>query len=238
MAIISEACWICGAEGRTREHLSKKSDLISVYGVATQKSPVFFQSDDLSNHKINTFNSPLIKAKSPICERCNTARTQRHDRAWERLSHALRNSQPPIKPESYFRANRVFPYNTGVELLNAHLFFVKQFGCRIADNLCPIDISGFSSAILNNSPHPDMYLKFFLISKKFENIIAYSSKLDAMTDSVTNRVIAATWAYCIGSLMVQVIYKVDDRNINGTRNAWHPHQGTSRLYIGLFPEMY
>jgi len=46
-------------------------------------------------------------------------------------------------------------------MLYVHLYLVKLFGCMIADsNVTSIDLKAFGDAILNNKPHPEVYLAF------------------------------------------------------------------------------
>ena len=56
--------------------------------------------------------------------------------------------------------NRIFGADRVREMLNVHLYFVKLFGCHIAGNNIPIDITGFSDAIMHGKLHPRVYLKF------------------------------------------------------------------------------
>ena len=109
-------CWICKAEeGTTREHRPKRSDLKAVLG---DSGPLYLHNDKRRNRKIQSINSKLVKFSPSICNTCNSARTQPHDRAWEILSEALRNRNPPIKPGDIIRADRIFRYKTSQEMLN------------------------------------------------------------------------------------------------------------------------
>jgi hypothetical protein len=95
-------------------------------------------------------------------------------------------------------------------MLNVHLFFVKLFGCQIIEselrlqNKIPIDIKSFSEAILNQRNHPNIYLSF-----KYRNqtiTIAENSDIHVLINKATNEAAFATWLYCTGNLVVNIIY--------------------------------
>jgi hypothetical protein len=52
-------------------------------------------------------------------------------------------------------------------MLNAHLFFVKWFGCQIIEANLPIDppIDTFSQALMNRTPHPNIWLAFDIVAR-------------------------------------------------------------------------
>jgi hypothetical protein len=161
-------CWICGTEAKTGEHLTKRSDLKAVFPSASQKSPLFLSTDLKRNVKIGSIDNRHLKSKALICGCCNSARTKPHDEAWEKLSKYLREKKPQIKAKEIIKLNKVFrdPNNkksmlcgsTNKSMLDVHLFFVKLFGCAIIEHDIPIDITGFSEAIMNQKPHPLIHL--------------------------------------------------------------------------------
>ena len=158
-------CWICKAEeGTTREHRPKRSDLKAVLG---DSGPLYLHNDKRRNRKIQSINSKLVKFSPSICNTCNSARTQPHDRAWEILSEALRNRNPPIKPGDIIRADRIFRYKTSQEMLNVHLFFAKGLGCEIVENNIPVrpGIDTIGQAIMQGKPHPNIWLAFSASSR-------------------------------------------------------------------------
>jgi len=93
---------------------------------------------------------------------CNSARTQPHDRAWEILSDALRNRNPPIKPGDIIRADRIFRCNTSRQMLSVHLFFAKVLGCEIVESKISISpgIDTIAEAIMQGKAHPNIWLAF------------------------------------------------------------------------------
>ena len=116
-------CWICNKEpGTTGEHRLKRSDIKEQLG---DNVPLHFHTDARRNLKLQSSNAKRLKFEPSICNSCNSARTQPHDFAWQRLSAALRERKPPLKTGDIIRANRIFPCMTSAEMRNVHLFFCK-----------------------------------------------------------------------------------------------------------------
>ena len=153
-------CWICSIEeGTTGEHITKRSDIKAVLGAT---GPLHLHNRHRKNIKLQSLNARRLKSTAPMCNTCNSARTQSHDYAWEALSHALRHRRPGLKLGDIVRANRIFPYDTAKQMLNVHLFFVKWLGCQIVESNIPITppIASFSKAIMNHEPHQNIWLSF------------------------------------------------------------------------------
>ena len=47
-------CWICGDNATTGEHILKASDLKSEFGDVSQQNPLYLNSKEKSNIKINS----------------------------------------------------------------------------------------------------------------------------------------------------------------------------------------
>ena len=65
----------------------------------------------------------------------------------------------------WVRANGIFRYDTRLQMINVHLFFLKLFGCMLCEFKAngydvPIDIALFSQAIMTSRPHPEVHLQF------------------------------------------------------------------------------
>jgi hypothetical protein len=153
-------CWICNTEeGTTGEHLSKRSDIKAVLGGT---GPVYLHNRQRRNIMLQSINSKKLKSTAPMCNTCNSARTQPHDYAWEALSDALRLRRPILRPGDVVRANRVFRHDTTQQMLGVHLFFVKWLGCQVVESNIAISppIDTFSKAIMTNKPHQNIWLAF------------------------------------------------------------------------------
>src|SRR5262245_30288884 len=94
-------CWICGQPAGTREHRAKASDLLSLFGLPSQKNPLYFSTDKRRNRRVGSLKSDTLKFSNRICEKCNSATTQPHDYAWQRLSETARARVPAITPGIY-----------------------------------------------------------------------------------------------------------------------------------------
>jgi hypothetical protein len=115
------------------------------------------------NKPVKSLDAKILKAPIRICNACNSARTQPHDRAWEEMSDRLRNR--PLVIGRWVRANRLFSYDTRRQMIKVHLFFLKLFGCMLCEAKAnghdvPIDIAPFSEAIVTGRPHPEVHLQF------------------------------------------------------------------------------
>ena len=213
-------CWICGDEANSGEHLIKASDLSSMFGHVTQKSPLFFHTDQKRNQPIGGIKSDKLKYRARLCARCNNERTQQHDRAWENLSKYLRERKPPIKPGMTVRLDRAFPGSVSKSMLAVHLYFLKLFGCLIVENSIPIHIDQFSQSILHGMPHPKVWLAFWT-GLQHPNI-KHVGCSQVETTQLGGRVTFASWFYVIDKLAVNVMYAEPGEHRRGLFHAWHP----------------
>jgi hypothetical protein len=157
-------CWICKTNvADSGEHKTKRSDLLAVLGPPTQAEPFYYHDLHKANRPVGSLDAKILKSPVRICAYCNNTRTQPHDRAWEQMSDCLRSRQ--LKVGQWIRANSIFQHFTKHEMTNVHLYFVKLFGCMIAEAKAngynvPIDIERFSQAIMSGLPHPEVHLQF------------------------------------------------------------------------------
>lgn len=221
-------CWICGSiEPTTREHRAKASDLRSVLGTPTQQTPFYLHTDSRRNRKVGSLKADALKFTHLICEACNSARTQPYDHAWAEFSLALRTLLPKLSPWQSLRFNRLFPYDTQRQMLNVHLYFVKNFGCQIIEGKMGIDTSSFSQALLNGTPHPNLYLSFG--RKTHPVVVVAGSNVEA--ELRDGKIAVASWLYQIGELCVLVMYAVEGEHRSGLVNSWHPRMRAQRFTV-------
>ena len=230
MTDLFDKCWICGGLATTGEHKTKRSDLREVFGAPTQSAPIFYHDGIRKNRRLGSLNADVLKSSARLCANCNNARTQPYDFAWAAFSKALRKRQPKLTAGMSFRANTVFPYDTARQMLFIHLYFVKLFGCHIEAFGMSLDIKGFSSAILNNSAHPNVYLKFVVNEDKLVGSSDVWLSVP-LTDGLSS---FATWYYWLDKLGVNVMFALASERRQGLHGAWHPRCGTNRLAIGDF----
>lgn len=229
----AQKCWICGNDGTTGEHKSKRSDMRAVFGKPTQTEPLYLHDRKNRNRRIGSLDNKRLKSNARLCPKCNNERSQPYDRAWEYMSNKLRIQQPPIVAGSSIRANKIFTYNTRVHMVEVHLFFVKLFGCHIAEANIPIDVSGFADAFMNSKPHPFVYLRFGLFQPERTMV----GMTDLATDQFPDGSCAfASWFYFVDWLGVNVMFAVEGEKREGLVDAWHPRFGTKKLVIHDFEE--
>lgn len=212
-------CWICGANADSREHRVKASDIRRLFGEVTPDDPVFFHTDAHKNIRIHSAKSDKLKTSKVICRRCNDTNTAEYDHAWTELSHRMLNNWQNIKNTRRFKLQTAFPGMVRRQSTNFHLFFVKQFGCRIADENMPIDLSEFSRSLLEQRPHGSVYLTF--------NMRTLHDKHAGLTEvhgiERNGECEAATWYYSLGELDVQVSW-FKTRPLRNIPYAWHPER--------------
>lgn len=116
---------------------------------------------------------------------------------------------------------------------HVHLYFVKAFGCQIVESNIAIDIVAFSRAILQDRPHPNLYLAFGPTPKELgEPVIAGGS--DVHVAMLGTKCAFATWFYEVGNLSVSVMYAIEGERRRGLTHAWHPRLGHKRLVMATF----
>lgn len=223
-------CWICGNDASTGEHLTKRSDLRSLFGTPNQKDPIFHHTAKRRNRRIGSLDSKMLKSPALICNDCNSARTQPHDRAWQIFSETLRANEKVISRRPYIRANRVFPYDTRRAMLYVHLYWLKLFGCAVVEGGLKIDISSLAISILNERANPRFYLAFGWMYMP----ITMAGGSDIETANLGNACAFATRVYNIGNLAVRVMYAIEGERRQGLVDAWHPRRGAKRLALTSF----
>ncbi|GAB6126024.1 hypothetical protein [Humidesulfovibrio idahonensis] len=216
-------CWICGGQASSGEHFIKASDLRSVFGKVSLKR-LLFKKVKGQSVKIPGVKSDKLKYNVKLCQNCNNSLTQRYDKAWEQLSLHLRERRPNVVVNSIVNLQNVFPGNVKQSMLYVHLFFVKQFGCKINDCCAPIDTSEIAACLRNCAAHPHVWLTF--CGGVGDTVVHRADNgpinLNAMGDDVT----FATWFYRIGSISVVLAYAPHGVGNGDLKHAWHP------LFVG------
>ena len=222
-------CWICGDEASSGEHMTKASDLRSLFGRVSQRTPLFLHTPEKRNQAVPGVKSDKLKFKPLLCAPCNNERTQPHDHAWTALSKYLRERQPPIRSGTVVRLAPVFPGSIHQSMLNVHLYFLKLFGCLVVEHSVPLDISEFSTSILQGSAHPKVYLAFWAVADRRSH--RYAGQSEVQTDQLDGGIAFASWFYEVGPLSVNVIYAEPNERRRGLIHAWHPSNTTKLVRI-------
>lgn len=226
---LTAPCWVCGAPSNSREHKTKRSDLQAAFGRISQAAPLYLHSASRRNRRIGSLKADLLKSNAPFCHDCNTTLTQPYDLAWEILSNGLRH-HPNLRPGGAIRINRIVSYDTRRCMVDAQLFFVKLFGCHVAENNIPIGLGSFARALRSRKAHPHVYLRFGVGPMLAgERVTGMSDMPLAMLPD--GSCAFATWIYNIAGLSVNVMYAIPGEKRDGLVGSWHPKRGTTKVLI-------
>lgn len=213
-------CWICGGIATTGEHRIKHSDLKDLYPAITPESPLYYRRDGIQKRPIRSLKSDHLKFDALLCTRCNNARTQTYDKAWETLSKYLLTNWNEILKVNKIDLHKVFPNKTIENMIAVQLFFVKIFGTKIVESCAPIDVSSFSKSILENREHPNIYMSFRDSEIEVKGNYCSLSDIEIYTENDTNNIIYAHMFYTLNKVTIDLIYCPDnkficDLNLNG-----------------------
>lgn len=233
---MTKKCWICSSDANSHEHMIKKSDLQAAFGEMRRGERLYIHNEQRRNVYAQSLNASKLKFRNPICTKCNNERTQRYDRAWERLSNFIRTRRPPVLAGHYIRANRVWPTFSNLQLRHVQLYFIKLFGCLLKDNDVPLDREPFASALTTGKPHKDIFLKLGFVPRD-EQVVGISN-LVTVNRQNSNDILGASWFYEVDNIAIQIIYTPYHKMWEINEGAWHPHQGTGRLLVHDFGALF
>lgn len=226
-------CWICGDPADSGEHIVKRSDLKSLVGTPSQSDPIYLHTANRRNRRIGSLDADALKSPARICQRCNNARTQPHDHAWQTLSEWFRSRHPAVRPGERVRCNSVFLYDTARSMRHVHLYLLKLFGLKIVEAGISIDIQPFAHAILHDGAHPNVYVAFGPRPADDPDP-AFAGGSDVQFADLNGRTAFAAWIHHVGNLWVQVMYADPSERRQGLVGAWHPRFGHRRLEMRRF----
>ena len=228
-------CWICKTnKADSGEHKTKRSDLLAVLGKPSQEEPFYYHDLHKANRPVGSLDAKILKSPVRICAYCNNTHTQPHDRAWEIMSDSLRSRRLAVG--QWVRCNGIFREFTKREMLNVHLFFVKLFGCMLAEAKAngfdlPIGIAPFSTAILSGLPHAEVHLQF----GRHDGVVGRSNLHCWRTDP--GQSVLAAWLYELDTIAVSVMY-VQAGRFEHRRDLWHPRSRTGSTRFQIVDFMY
>ncbi len=143
---MSKRCWLCGDPANTGEHKVKRSDLERVHG----KGPKFasaglnYLKSDGRVVPLQGPNSAHLKYQGVLCEACNNARTQNFDRAYDQFAAFVEANTEQLLARRQLDFQAVFGKDWREKQGDLFKYFVKSFGCHIADanREVPTDLCG------------------------------------------------------------------------------------------------
>jgi hypothetical protein len=223
-------CWICGNPANSGEHRAKASDLKMLFPEISQRSPIYTKNRQGKIISIGSLKSDKLKWDAKICHECNTSRTQRYDLAWQKLSAYLQKESKLPKeqrPKEKIRLKNVFPGSINSSMLDVHLFFVKMFGCIIAEHNIPIELRSFSQAIVSRTPHPHVLLGFGILPSWTQNKAFITP---VYPHHVGSAIEFACWYYMLRKVFVDVVYSLPFYRPVAT-DTWHPRMNAKILRL-------
>lgn len=229
-------CWICGGKAETGEHRIKKTDLEILFSGVTQKRPVFGRAGQHNIEKMGTLKSKKFHFDSRLCRNCNSSLTQPLDRAWDKLSKYLHKNMASNKLRGSIKLHKIYPGCVNESMLNAHLFFIKSFGCYAAESNMSVPIVEFADCIKNSSAHPSIYIGFGYLQKETKKNMALMTPIETVSQG--NKIQAANWQYVIGNVYVDIMYALEGRFAKVAKNLWHPSNKTKILKLGKLQTNY
>ena len=197
----AQACWICGAPATSGEHGVKRTDLKAMFPDVSSEKPLFLHPPVGKVQKVQGINSDALKLASRLCAPCNNARTQPHDKAWDKLAPRLRS--PGLKAGDVIHLGDVFPGVSDQDMIDLQLYFAKLTGCLVHEDGIPIDLPKLANAILSGTAHPDLYLRFGCVPPEDQAVGIFG--VEMIRDNITGRAAGISWFYNLGTAIVHVI---------------------------------
>lgn len=225
-------CWICGSTQKlTREHFPKKADTRRYM----KPGQMFRHTATRRNQRIQSAASKLLYLGAPICESCNTARTQAHDRAWDAMRDYTLDNWPAILAAGELDLQAVYGAAWQARSIDLQLYFVKVLGCAVVHQQIPIAVQPLRDALLTGAAHPHLFL--MLSDSKppagqQPRAMLGAGDLHTFNDAVSGETAAAFWRYTLQPVSIRMIYALPTYPHRPVSTAWHPSAGNSIMRLG------
>lgn len=129
-------CWWCGNLADSQEHLHKKTDFKRVF-----KEPPYDEDNqpmrvisNIEQRIIQGPNSKEIKFSKVLCKKCNNARSQQFDKAYDKFIEWVEKNTLQIIDKEIIDFSLIFGSNWLEEKKNVLKYYIKHFCCRLAEN--------------------------------------------------------------------------------------------------------
>jgi len=125
---------MCGAAANSSEHRIKKADLVRSYGTGPYhgpSAPVHVRDGAVT--PIQGPRAKKLKYSPSLCEQCNNARTQTHDRAYDHFVSWVLANEEPVLYRRFVDFAEVYGSDFEDPQRDLFKYFVKSFGCRLVD---------------------------------------------------------------------------------------------------------
>src|SRR3954452_19614094 len=137
----NDRCWWCGDAATTREHKYKRSDLkrMALTEAGIVDAGQLFKGSDAYTGVLKSINKgSAVQWGKSMCARCNGARSQPFDLAYEKLSDYLWQHHDNLSHQSTLDLKRVFGPAWRVEARDAARYLAKQMACALTDQRLPL----------------------------------------------------------------------------------------------------
>lgn len=212
-------CWICGSVADSAEHAAKKSDLSNLFGKGPYaKGQRLVKKDENGKRAfIQSPDSDHVKFGKLLCHSCNTTRSQPFDRAYEKFISYLSDNPHGVLKSRSLNFNLVFGKQSRKCVTNLYKYFVKAFGCALADSGIPVP-TDLVNYIRGKSGVTSLKISFAV----YEDILKLSKKLAGVVEvhrlEGDKDAFSFVWAYSIGWLTI--IYWYDYANKPDLGDLW------------------
>lgn len=155
-------CWWCGGAADSREHKFKREDLTRELGPGPYRGldvPTRFSEE--GRQDAQGPKSAVFKFSASLCQRCNNARSQRHDKAWSLFAQHLIDNRSQILAAEEIDFRAIFGESWRCDALDVGRYIVKHALCRVADNEHDFEVDrGLISFLDGREPPPTLRVGF------------------------------------------------------------------------------
>jgi hypothetical protein len=129
-------CWICEASATSREHKIKRTDLERVHGRGHEFSSakLSYLKSDGEVVRLQGAKANCVKYDPGLCNECNNLRSQPYDRTYDRFAKYIDENTTTLVGRRQINFSDIYGDAWRVEQVSLFKYFVKAFGCRIADS--------------------------------------------------------------------------------------------------------
>ncbi len=220
-------CWICGTTADSAEHSVKRSDIFRLFGRGPypKGKRLLKKREDGQRAIVQGPGSRHLTFENVICQACNNALTQPFDCSYDRFMDYVVAHASSVLRDRCIDLRRVFGICGRKQRQHLFKYFIKSFGCRIADAGLPVP-PDLSAALLGGSLPTTLSLSFCV----YEPLVAISSflekiaqvhRLEGTLDKLTGTHVDFTCGYSYGWLTVAFWYQRPHNRALG--NAWDGH---------------
>jgi hypothetical protein len=127
-------CWWCGVVADSREHKHRKSDLIREFGSGPYRGDsAVVRGFDGALRQVQGPDASEVKFPRVQCARCNNARSQPFDLAYDVLAAFIADHEDSILNARQFRFSDVYGSGWRLGKDNLTKYYMKHLGCRLAE---------------------------------------------------------------------------------------------------------